>query len=654
MGVVYEVRSPGIPVSRALKLLPLGPEPEDLVRFRREAELLARIDHPGIVRIHEVGSAPEGHFLVMDLVPGTSLEDVLRTGPVPAERAQSWILELCAAVEALHAAGILHRDLKPANVVLRPDGRLVILDFGLARSAGRSSLTQSGAIAGSPGYLAPEQAHGQRDLTPACDVHGLGAVWYALLTGEAPFRGPTVLAALASVVQDVPKWPAGLAPAVEAVGRRALAKDSSERYSTASEFGSALLAAGEPGARARPWGLALAALALAIGSLGVFAWWRAEQLDEAPGIKAPQESPQIEPSERPSQPGEPSESSLSFLPPPPGRQRALWYRQVWENALGAQPDPRAAPALEFVQGAPLWEVHRRRPGGGGIAVPWGRLDFALAEVEGATAENWTTGREVRFALQTVATENLVSLASCETRLLAFRVMSSDEVYWGAAPGASLDPLPLPGLQAGTPLLAACVGPKRIALATPAQVLVYDRDMQLVEELEAHDKETVALAFLSSGELVAAGRKGVLSLGAEIRGLRIPVVKIAAHPLDPIFAVGCQQGVLWLGGSPLGELKELRVPLLQVGDFGAPSLEGIEFGRGREVLWSVQGSTRSNMGAISLWTRSGSEWKVARTHDLGWCPTHLVSAAEGAWLLVSGQEGRLELWPGVLPPELSKR
>src|SRR5690606_29518165 len=122
----------------------------------------------------------------------------------------------------------------------RPGGGLVLLDFGLTRSAGASSLTESGAVVGSPGFLAPEQVQGLREITPACDVHGLGALLYALLTGTAPFTGPTLLAGLAEVLERVPTWPVGTPPDLEAVGRRALAKDPAARYSSATELGEAL------------------------------------------------------------------------------------------------------------------------------------------------------------------------------------------------------------------------------------------------------------------------------------------------------------------------------------------------------------------------------------------------------------------------------
>ncbi|MGE0710829.1 MAG: WD40 repeat domain-containing serine/threonine protein kinase [Planctomycetota bacterium] len=278
MGVVYEVRHPGQPARLALKLI--SPElagAEDLARFAREAELLARLRHPHVVAIHTLGRSERGQpYLVTDLVEGQSLKDVVRAGPLPAAQAARIVRDLAGALCALHAQGIVHRDLKPANVILRPDGAPVLLDFGLARDLSAERLTQTGAVLGTPAYMAPEQLDGPREVDERTDVYGLGGVLYELLAGRPPFEGGTVQV-LAAVVGHEPRWPsvdrADVPPDLEAILRRCLAKAKEERYPSASALredlerqlrGDAVSAPGR-GARRRVAPAAALALVVVLG-----------------------------------------------------------------------------------------------------------------------------------------------------------------------------------------------------------------------------------------------------------------------------------------------------------------------------------------------------------------------------------------------------
>ncbi|MGE0712409.1 MAG: protein kinase [Planctomycetota bacterium] len=238
MGVVYEVQDPGAPRTLALKLLREEyADQNDLARFGREIEALERVHHRGVVRIHATGRAPEGPYLVQELVEGQDLDRVAQQGVEPREAARI-VREVACAVAAVHLAGILHRDLKPANVILRPDGIPTLLDFGLARSDTAEKLTRTGTMLGTPSFMSPEQAGGE-PTTPATDVYGLGAVLYALLTDSRPFDG-TPLEVVKDLLTVDPPWPRALRPEVpaelDAIVRHAMAKDPAQRYASAADL----------------------------------------------------------------------------------------------------------------------------------------------------------------------------------------------------------------------------------------------------------------------------------------------------------------------------------------------------------------------------------------------------------------------------------
>ncbi|HBP22504.1 MAG TPA: serine/threonine protein kinase, partial [Planctomycetes bacterium] len=172
MGVVYEARHPSLPNRRlALKQMQgLGGQ-ESLLRFQREAQLMARIEHPNVLKIYDCAIQP-AIFLVTDLVEGQDFKEVRREREFAPEEAAALVAQVADAVGALHQAGIVHRDLKPDNVILRPDGTPVLLDFGLARDLDAETMTQTGAVLGTPGYMSPEQADGSGKVGPPTDVYG--------------------------------------------------------------------------------------------------------------------------------------------------------------------------------------------------------------------------------------------------------------------------------------------------------------------------------------------------------------------------------------------------------------------------------------------------------------------------------------------------
>jgi eukaryotic-like serine/threonine-protein kinase len=217
-------------------------------RFKREALAAARLSgEPGAVTIFDVGDWEGRPFIVMEHLAGGSLEDRLRRdGAQPPERALEWLEQAAGALDAAHRHGIVHRDVKPANLLLNERGEVTVADFGIASSAGMDSLTLTGTVLGTAGYLSPEQAQGERS-TPASDLYALAVVAYELLSGERPFEreSPTAEAA-AHVNAPVPSIAArceNLPPGLDRVFQRALAKDPRQRHRSARELVAELRAA---------------------------------------------------------------------------------------------------------------------------------------------------------------------------------------------------------------------------------------------------------------------------------------------------------------------------------------------------------------------------------------------------------------------------
>ncbi len=240
MGVVYKARQKALNRIVALKMVRSHSyaAPKE-VRFRAEAEAVARLQHPNIVAIYDFGEHDGLPFFSMEYVGGGTLAQKLGGGPVAPDEAARTVETLARAVHAAHQHGIIHRDIKPANVLLTSDGVPKVSDFGLAKHVeGGESLTNSGDIVGTPNYMAPEQAEGRaRDVGPEVDVHGLGGVLYALLTGQPPFRGATLLDTLEQVRSQEPVPPSRLQPVVprdlETICLKCLRKDPRARYASA-------------------------------------------------------------------------------------------------------------------------------------------------------------------------------------------------------------------------------------------------------------------------------------------------------------------------------------------------------------------------------------------------------------------------------------
>jgi tetratricopeptide (TPR) repeat protein len=306
VGEVWRAHDPDQGRAVALKLLIAGEHasPDVVARFEREAQVAARLDHPGIVRVLEVGAAgPDQplHYIAMELVLGETLAQRVARGRLPVGDAARIALEVAHALDAAHAKGVVHRDVKPGNVMIDETGRARVTDFGLAKVVTESSLTSQGAIVGTPSYMAPEQAFGlPEEVGPRADVYALGAVLYELLAGRPPHVAATSLAVLRKLEEEEPAPPSTFArevsPALDAVVARAMTKDPARRTASARAFADDLvraLAGGAPApetaapsprsSRRLPVALALALVLVVLGALGFAA---ARALGPPPGPDA--------------------------------------------------------------------------------------------------------------------------------------------------------------------------------------------------------------------------------------------------------------------------------------------------------------------------------------------------------------------------------
>jgi hypothetical protein len=301
MGVVFRARQISLGRLVAVKVILAADiaSAEELWRFRREGETVARLEHPHIIPIYEA-AVHQGHpYFSMPLMEGGSLAGGRARDP---RTAAELVAAVAGAVHYAHQRGVLHRDLKPANVLLDDNGRPLVADFGLARRADDTAATPSGAVLGTPAYVAPEQARAEKNLTVAADVYGLGAILYELLTGRPPFRAETPLDTLLQVLEQEPDPPRRLNPRIdrglEAVCLKCLEKEPRRRYLSAQALADDLgrWLRGEPvrawragpGARLarrvrrRPLVAALGMLAVLTGAGALVAvWWSASQA--APG-----------------------------------------------------------------------------------------------------------------------------------------------------------------------------------------------------------------------------------------------------------------------------------------------------------------------------------------------------------------------------------
>jgi serine/threonine protein kinase/Tol biopolymer transport system component len=253
MGEVYQAKDKKLGRDVAIKVLPeeFARDTERVARFQREAKLLASLNHPNIAAIHGLEEAEGTNFLVLELVEGETLADRIKAGPIPVEESLKLALQIAEALEAAHEKGVIHRDLKPLNIKVTHDGKIKVLDFGLAKAfAGEqaelnlsnsptlsNAATQQGVILGTAAYMSPEQARGE-SVDKKADIWAFGCVLFEMLTGRAAFEGRTVSDVLASVIKSEPVWnrlPPNLSPRIRLLLERCLEKEARNRCSSMGE-----------------------------------------------------------------------------------------------------------------------------------------------------------------------------------------------------------------------------------------------------------------------------------------------------------------------------------------------------------------------------------------------------------------------------------
>jgi hypothetical protein len=244
MGVVYRAKQVSLNRIVALKMVPGGEfaDPQELARFLGEAEVVAAVRHPHVVQVYDFGQHVGRPYFAMEHLGGGSLVSLVRaSGRLTPARAAELIEKIARGVQAAHDLGIVHRDLKPANVLLSDDGEPKVTDFGLAKRGGRTDLTRTGAVMGTPNYMSPEQAAGKTKFVgPAADIYALGVILYECLTGRTPFNADDTVKLLMKVVEDEPPPIREFAPNaprdLEAICLKCLRKEPQDRYASAGKL----------------------------------------------------------------------------------------------------------------------------------------------------------------------------------------------------------------------------------------------------------------------------------------------------------------------------------------------------------------------------------------------------------------------------------
>ncbi|MEV8516124.1 protein kinase [Dactylosporangium sp. NPDC051484] len=368
----------------AIKVLlsALMEEPGFAERFRGEARTMATINHPGVVDIYDYGSENGTAFLIMEYVEGDALSRTLsRVGRLTPARAMALIAQAADALHAAHEKGIVHRDVKPGNLLVRPNGTLVLTDFGIARSAAVAQLTAAGSVLGTASYISPEQASGAQ-ATPLSDVYALGVVAYQCLSGVRPFEGENPLEiAMRHVREMPPPLPADIPPPVAQLVERAMAKDPAARWPSAAALAQAARrVSGQPsgggtatGPAVPPGGMPMGPPGSPVGQRNPVSGPPVSGTPVSPGYGHPMSgSPMSGP---PTSGGGGTRIMTGAVPPPPGLAAGLGGHDA-RGAAGVPPPPPGGDTATFLGSTggyqppppPVNSGARKRSGGNSLVL----------------------------------------------------------------------------------------------------------------------------------------------------------------------------------------------------------------------------------------------------------------------------------------------
>src|SRR5277367_3484058 len=297
MGEVYRARDLALKREVAIKVLPafVSQDPDRLRRFEQEAQAAAALNHPNILAVHQFGVFEGAPYLVSELLEGSTLRQVVQRGPMPVRKAIDYAVQIAHGLAAAHEKGIVHRDLKPENLFVTKDGRVKILDFGLAKLKQHqpepdgtaptiAQKTEPGIVMGTAGYMSPEQVRG-KTVDHRTDVFAFGAILYEMLTGKRAFQRSTSAETMTAILNDDPPSISQIVqttpPGLQRVVHRCLEKNPEQRFYSAHDLAFALEALSDsgsspvidPGSRS-PWAWAVAAATVVALAAGLIAWWR--------------------------------------------------------------------------------------------------------------------------------------------------------------------------------------------------------------------------------------------------------------------------------------------------------------------------------------------------------------------------------------------